>query len=139
MQGSPMRRRAAVLALVLTTIYVGWPTPAFGRGHGAGGHAAGSAHGFLAGQTHSMLVASLQAHFAPHLGGSTLVTRPAPPLQRAFAGFGMHHHHHAPMFFFVEPPFFSPFLFGYAYRYSPPYNFGSPPAYAEPPPTVTAP
>jgi hypothetical protein len=134
-----MKRGAAVLALVLTTIYVGWPTPAIGRGHGGGGHAAGSVHGSLAGRTHSMLVASLQAHFAPHLGGSTLVTRPTPPLQRAFGGFGMHHHHHGAVFVFVEPPFFVPFLYGYAYPYSPLYDFGPPSAYAEPPPTVTAP
>jgi hypothetical protein len=66
------------------------------------------------------------------------VTRPAPPLQRAFGGFGMHHHHHGAVFVFVEPPFFVPFLYQYAYAYSPLYDFGSPSAYAAPP-TVTAP
>jgi hypothetical protein len=136
-----MRRRAAVLALVLATIYVGWPAPARGRGFVGNGHAAGSAHGFLAGQTHSMLL----AHFAPHLGGSTVVTRPAPPLQHAFGGFRMHHHHdhRGPVFAFVEPPFFSPFFspffYGYAYPYSPLYDFGAPPAYSEAPLTATAP
>jgi hypothetical protein len=133
-----MRRGAAVLALVFATIYVGWPSPAFGRGHGGGGHAAASAHGSLAGQAHSMVTASLQAHFATRLGGSTIVTRPAPPLQHAFGGFVMHHHHHGPVFVFVEPLFFSPFLFGYAYPYSPLYDFGPPAAYAAPS-TVTAP
>jgi hypothetical protein len=132
-----MSRGAAVLALVLA-IYVGWPTPAFGRRHGVGGRAFGSAHSSLAGQAHSMLRASLQAHFPPHLG-STLVTRPAPPLQHAFGGFVMHHHHHEPVFAFVEPPFFAPLLFfGYTHPYSPLYDFGPPPAYAAPS-TVTAP
>jgi hypothetical protein len=144
-----MRRGAAVLALVLSTIYVGGPTPALARGHGGSGHTAGSAHGFLAGQAHSTLTASLRAHFAPHVGGSTLVTRPAPPLQHAFGGFPMHHHHHhhGPVFAFVEPPFFSPvfspffspFFYGYAYPYSPLYDFRAPPTYAEAPPTVAAP
>src|SRR5262249_46530574 len=86
--------------------------------------------GSLAGHAHSMLTALL------HLGGSTLVTRPAPPLQH---GFVMHHHHHGPVFVFVEQPFFTPFLFfGYASPYSPLYDWGPPSAYPEPP-TATAP
>ena len=140
-----MKRGAAVLALVLATIYVGWPIPARGRGFVGNGHAAGPAHGFLAGQTHSMLRAAPPAHFGPHLSGSMLVTRPAPPLQHAFGGFPMHHHHHhhGPVFAFVEPPFFSPFFspffYGHAYPYSALYDFGAPPAYAEAPPAVTTP
>src|SRR5215472_14723087 len=129
-----MSRGAAVLALVLATIYVGSPTPVLGRGHGGGGHTFGSAHGSLAGRTHSMLAPSLQTHFAFHLNGGTLVTRPAPPLQHAFDGFHMHHHHHGPVFAFIEPLFFSPFLYGYGYPYWPLYDFGPPPHYASPSP-----
>jgi hypothetical protein len=140
-----MRSGAAVLALVLATIYVGWPTPACGRGFVGHGHATGSAHGFLAGQTHSMLRAALPAHFGTNLSGSMLVTRPAPPLRRAFGSFPMHrhHHHNGSVFAFVEPPFFSPFFspffYGYAYPYSPLYDFGAPRAYTQAPPTLTAP
>jgi hypothetical protein len=83
-------------------------------------------------------------HSMPHQGGSTLVTRPSPPLQHAFGGFPFHHHHHhhGAGFAFVEQPFFSSFLYGspywYGYPYWPLYDFSSPPPHTAAP-NVSAP
>ena len=75
--------------------------------------------------------------------GQSMVTRPAPPLQRRFDGPRHHHHHHHDGgVVFVNPsPFFvgDPFFYPYANPYSSFYTFGPPVVYSAPPTTIEAP
>jgi hypothetical protein len=73
-----------------------------------------------------------------------VITRPAPPFQRAPDDFHEHHHHRGPVFVFVEPPFFESAPFGYPYGYAYPYSssfyaFGPSSAYAAPSAVIDAP
>jgi hypothetical protein len=74
-----MRRGAAVLALVLAAIYVGWPIPALGRAHGGRSHrwlgarlprgpSTFDADGFVASVSHQRH----GADFPPHWTGARL-------------------------------------------------------------------
>src|SRR6266542_1575574 len=93
-----MSRGAAVLALVLATMYVDWPAPAFGRGHGASSHSSASRRGMS-----TAARAMAHAFASRRTGGSMVVTRPAPPFRHAPSGQRDHHRTSARI---LRPPAF---------------------------------